>query len=54
MSLCFKKILLFFSIRTAQAKAVTNHACSAIKASQAVGWTPLVVGGKISCCRFHF
>ena len=40
-----------FYFRTAQGKAISAHVCSAIKASQAVGWTPLVVGGKSSCCR---
>ena len=38
-------------LRTALGKAVAAHICSAIKASQAVGWTPLVVGGKSICCR---
>ena len=40
-------------LRTALGKAVAAHICSAIKASQAVGWTPLVVGGKSICCRYH-
>ena len=38
-------------LRTALGKAVAAHICSAIKASQAVGWTPIVVGGKSICCR---
>jgi hypothetical protein len=38
-------------VRTALGKAVAAYVCSAIKASQAVGWTPLVVGGKSICCR---
>lgn len=37
--------------RTKLGRGMAKHVCSAIKAGQAVGWTPLVVGGKSSCCR---
>ncbi|TRY81053.1 hypothetical protein TCAL_09447 [Tigriopus californicus] len=40
--------------RTHLGKKMARHVCSAIRAGQAVGWTPLVVGGRSTCCRSAF
>eukprot|EP00095_Tigriopus_kingsejongensis_P011851 maker-scaffold493_size155937-snap-gene-0.22 protein:Tk11851 transcript:maker-scaffold493_size155937-snap-gene-0.22-mRNA-1 annotation:"hypothetical protein DAPPUDRAFT_95105" len=37
--------------RTPLGKQMARHVCSAIRAGQSVGWTPLVVGGRSTCCR---
>jgi len=38
-------------LRTSQSIAMEEHICSAVRAGKNVGWTPLVTGGKPSCCR---
>ncbi len=38
-------------LRTAQSIAMEDHICSAVRAGKNVGWTPLVTGGRPSCCR---
>ena len=37
--------------RTREGKESAAHVCSAIRAAQTVGWTPLVVGARSPCCR---
>jgi len=37
--------------RTREGKEAAAHACSAIQAAQAIGWTPLIVGARSPCCR---
>lgn len=37
--------------RTRLGKKIAQHVCEAIRAGQTVGWTPLVVGGRSTCCR---
>ena len=37
--------------RTRLGRKVSGHVCGAIRAGQAVGWTPHVVGGRSTCCR---
>ena len=37
--------------RTRMGRQIARHVCGAIRAGQRVGWTPLVVGGRSTCCR---
>lgn len=37
--------------RTRLATGMAGHVCAAIRAAQRVGWTPLVLGGRATCCR---
>ena len=37
--------------RTKLGRRLARHVCQAVRAGQAVGWTPLVVGGRSTCCR---
>jgi len=37
--------------RTREGKESAAHVCSAIRAAQTVGWTPLIVGARSPCCR---